>query len=96
MTSTAQYIRENVFFRCGHAVSRLCDAGLLARPELPSSELEIHEWWLVSAELAARLETAGLPVLRFHEMNLWGRGGAQGELKDDLELRAALATPLRH
>lgn len=95
MTSTAQYIRDNVFLRCGHAVSRLCDAGLLARPELPTSETEIHEWWLVSGELAERLAHAGQPVLRFHELNLWGRGAVHGELKDDVDLRAALAAPLR-
>ncbi len=92
MSSNAQYIRDHVFFRCGHAVSRLCDAGLLSRPELPTSETEIHEWWLVSSDLAARLAAAGQPVLHFHEMHLWGRGSALGELKDDVDLRAALAT----
>ena len=87
----AQYIQDNVYFRCGQAVSRLCEAGLAARPELASSENEIREWWLVSAALADKLRSAGQTVLQFHELNMWGRGSTQVPPKDDLDLRGALA-----
>jgi hypothetical protein len=90
MTATTRYLHENVFHRCGHAVSHLCEAGLLAPPVLASSETEINEWWLVSSELAGRLRAAGLPLLEFHELHMWGRTGSQTPLKDDLELLGAI------
>ena len=95
MNRTLQYIREHVYFRCGHAVSRLCDAGLLARPETTDSESEINEWWLVSEELAGRLHSAGLPVLQFYEMHMWGRAAARVPLKDDLDLARVLPADAR-
>jgi hypothetical protein len=95
MSATARYLKDHVYFRCGQAVSRLCEAGLLARPELASSETEIGEWWLVSPELAGRLQAAGLPVLRFYELHLWGRSASGSPLTDDVDLRAALVTPPR-
>ena len=59
MAAIGRYIKQHVYCRCGQAVSRLAAAELLARPELPTSEAEVHEWWLVSPELAAkRSETA--------------------------------------
>ena len=90
MTATTQFLREHVFRRCGHAVSQLCEAGLLTPPALASSETEINEWWLVSGELAERLRASGLPVLEFHELHMWGRTSSQTPLKDDLDLLGAI------
>jgi hypothetical protein len=89
-----EYLSRHVFGRCGQAVSRLAEAGLVPRPELASSEDQIHEWWLVSAELAERLHAAGLPVLQFAELHMWGRFSSGGALEDDAELIAAVH-PLR-
>ena len=47
MSAMREYIRENVFGRCGQAVSRLSASGLIPRPEVPTSEREVREWWLV-------------------------------------------------
>ncbi len=63
----------HVFCRCGQVVSALVGAGLIARPELLTSESEIYEWWLVSPALAERLQSARAPVLQFHELRMWGR-----------------------
>ena len=65
-------------------------AGLVEWPVLQDSEREVHEWWLVSDELAGRLQRAGQPVLHFGELNMWGRGTAGGELREDLDLAGAL------
>lgn len=83
-------IADHVYGRCGRAVTRLADAGLLPAPELPVSELEIREWWLVSPLLAERLRAAGMPVVEFAELRMWGRTTAGRSLADDLELQAAL------
>jgi hypothetical protein len=91
MSTPAHELREHVFFRCGQAVSRLYEAGLVERPEVADSETEIREWWLVSPDLAERLQAAGQPVLRFHELHMWGRSSTQSSLRDDLELQRALA-----
>ncbi len=85
-----RYIKENVYSRCGQAVSRLAAAELIPRPEMATSESEIHEWWLVSPELAAKLRAAGLPVLQFGELHMWGRGATGIGLEDDEELIAAI------
>jgi hypothetical protein len=93
-----KYIKENVFCRCGQAVSRLVAAELVPRPEMPTSESEVYEWWLVSADLAAKLRAAGLPVLQFAELNMWGRTTTGVALEDDPLLRAAIgasAAPAR-
>lgn len=90
LTELKEYLGRHVFGRCGQAVSRLAEAGLVPRPELPSSEDQIHEWWLVSAELADRLHAAGLPVLQFGELRMWGRYSRGGALEDDEELIAAV------
>ena len=89
-----RYVGKHVYGRCGQAVTRLAEAGLVPRPELPSSEDESHEWWLVSAELAQHLRAAGLPVLQFGELHMWGRYASGGALEDDEELVAAVH-PLR-
>ena len=94
MRDLKRYIAKHVYGHCGQAVSRLVEAGLVPRPELASSEDEIHEWWLVSADLAARLRKAGLPVLQFAELHMWGRYASGGALEDDEELVAAVH-PLR-
>ena len=90
MSTLTQYIKDNVFFRCGQAVSRLCEAGLLTRPEF-SGNSEIREWWLVSAEMGAKLRSAGQPVLRFYELTIWGRTSTQVPPNDDFELHTVLA-----
>ncbi len=89
-TATGRYVRENVYGRCGQAVTRLAASGLLARPAMPDSEIEIHEWWLVSPLAARALREAGEPVVQFCELYMWGRTGGPGALEDDPELiRAA-------
>jgi hypothetical protein len=93
MSAVHKYIRENVFGRCGQAVSRLAAAELVARPEMPTSESEVHEWWLVSADLAAKLRAERCPVLQFCELNMWGRSATGTALEDDEELLAAIGTP---
>ncbi|MDE2401833.1 MAG: hypothetical protein KGL90_09230 [Burkholderiales bacterium] len=90
MPSTTQYLKDHVFCRCGQAVSQLVESGLVGRPELISSEVEIGEWWLVSAELADTLRAAGLPMLQFGELNMWGRSAAKTPLKDDIDLINAI------
>lgn len=92
MTAAAleSYIKRNVFCRCGQAVSRLAEAELIPRPEMPSSEREVLEWWLVTPELSAKLRTAGLPVLGFGELHIWGRAETAGALTDDLDLIGAI------
>lgn len=86
----ALYLREHVHGRCGQAVSRLADAGLLPTPELVTSEVEVHEWWLVSPTLAGRLRQAGMTVVQFGELCMWGRGGTGTPVEDDHELIAAI------
>jgi len=76
MSSIRQYVRENVFGRCGQAVSLLAASELIPRPEMPTSEAEVHEWWLVSPGLAAKLRAARNPVLQFCELHIWGREAA--------------------
>ena len=88
-----RYIAENVFSRCGQAVTRLSEAGLLPRPEMPDSETEVHEWWLVSPFLARALRAAGQPVLQFCELHMWGRTQAPGALEDDPFLAKAAQPP---
>jgi hypothetical protein len=95
MRNTEHYLKDNLYFRCGHAVSRLCEAGLVDRPELASSETEVHEWWLVSDDLAGRLQRAGLPVLNFYELHMWGRAAPRGNVAEDLDLLGALREPAR-
>jgi hypothetical protein len=85
-------IRDNVYCRCGHAVSRLFEIGLLARPDWITSEDEVREWWLVSRELAARLAAAGQPVVRFCELSMWGRSTTGVAPEDDLALHALIGT----
>jgi hypothetical protein len=92
-TALERYIAENVYSRCGQAVTRLSESGLIARPELPDSETEIHEWWLVSPFAARALRAAGQPVLQFYELYLWGRTQAPGPLADDPALAQAAQPP---
>jgi hypothetical protein len=89
-----KYIKDNVFCRCGQAVSRLVESNLVARPEMPTSESEVHEWWLVSPELAAKLSAGQHPVLQFGELYMWGRSAIGVALEDDEELIAAIAPPV--
>lgn len=89
-SAVQRYIAENVFSRCGQAVTRLCEAGLLERPQLADSETEVREWWLVSPPAARALAAAGEPVLQFCELHLWGRTQARSTaLEDDPALHAA-------
>lgn len=90
MQSHKQYIERNVFGRCGQVVSRLVEAQLIPRPEMPSSESEIYEWWLVSPDLAERLRARRMPVLQFLELNLWGRTSTGVPLAEDAVLLAVL------
>jgi hypothetical protein len=71
-------------------VSRLAASDLIPRPEMPTSEAEVHEWWLVSPDLAARLRAERLPVLQFGELHMWGREAIGVALDDDEELIAAI------
>ncbi len=89
--SVRRYIESNVFCRCGRAVSRLVGSGLVSRPEMSSSEIEIYEWWLVSANLAGKLRTAGLPIIEFAELYMWGRTTAGVPLVSDPSLVAIAA-----
>lgn len=84
-----EYVRDNVFCRCGKAVSRLVESGLLERPVLPDSETEVHEWWLVSPLAARALRESGEPVLQFCELYLWGRTHAPGAVQNDPALAEA-------
>jgi hypothetical protein len=92
---------KHVFHRCGRAVSRLVETGLAPRPEMPTSEAEVHEWWLVSAPLGAKLRERGAPVLEFCELSMWGRAETGVPVEQDADLAAALsdlraaARPLR-
>ena len=96
MDAVRRYIRDNVFGRCGQAVSRLAASDLIPRPEMPTSESEVHEWWLVSPDLAAKLRAERRPVLQFCELNMWGREATGTALEDDEDLLAAIApTPAR-
>ena len=66
---------------------------LIPRPEMPTSESEVHEWWLVSPDLAAKLRAARSPVLQFCELHMWGREASGTALEDDEELMAAIGKP---
>jgi hypothetical protein len=88
-TALERYIAENVYGRCGQAVTRLSESGLVTRPEMPDSETEIHEWWLVSPQAARALRAAGQPVLQFCELHMWGRTQAPGPLEHDPDLARA-------
>jgi hypothetical protein len=90
MAAIGRYIKQHVYGRCGQAVSRLVAAELVARPELPTSEAEVHEWWLVSPELAEKLRAAQQPVLQFHELNMWGRAETGIALEEDEDLAVAI------
>jgi hypothetical protein len=89
MRSLKRYIAGNVYSRCGQVVTRLAEGGLIARPEMPDSETEIREWWLVSPQLGRALHDAGQPVLQFCELWMWGRTHGGGRLEDDPELAKA-------
>ncbi len=88
-----RFIAENVFSRCGQAVTRLSEAGLLPRPEIPGSEAEVREWWLVSPLAARALRAAGEPVLQFAELYMWGRTQARGSSLEEDPALAAAAKP---
>jgi len=90
MSAIRKYVRENVYGRCGQAVSRLVASELMPRPEMPTSESEVHEWWLVSPDLAAKLRAARSPVLQFCELHMWGREATGTALEEDEELMAAI------
>jgi hypothetical protein len=90
VSALGRYIKENVFCRCGQAVSRLAASNLIPRPEMPTSEAEVHEWWLVSPDLAAKLRAERLPVLQFGELHMWGREATGVGLEDDEALIAAI------
>lgn len=90
MSTITKYIEDNVLCRCGQAVTRLAESGLIEWPPVPNSEVEINEWWLVTDALAAKLRAAQLPVIRFGELNLWGRSSTAPHLQDDLELVGAI------
>ena len=84
-------VDKHVFHRCGRAVSRLVEAGLAPRPEMPTSEREVHEWWLVSPPLAEKLRERGAPVLEFCELSMWGRAETGAPVEQDADLAAALS-----
>jgi hypothetical protein len=90
VSTIRKYIKENVFCRCGQAVSRLAASDLIPRPEMSTSEAEVHEWWLVSPDLAAKLRAGRLPVLQFGELHMWGREATGVALEDDEGLIAAI------
>ena len=90
MATIGRYVKQHVYGRCGQAVSRLAAAQLVSRPELPTSEAEVHEWWLVSPELAEKLRATQQPVLSFYELNMWGRAVTGAPLEDDEDLAAAI------
>jgi len=89
MRKLRRYIAENVYSRCGQVVTRLAESGLIARPEMPESETEIREWWLVSPQLGRALHDAGQPVVQFCELWMWGRTQGEARLEDDPEIRNA-------
>jgi hypothetical protein len=93
MKPVKRYIAQNVFSRCGQAVTRLAEAGLIPRPEMPDSELEVHEWWLVSPQAGRALREAGEPVVEFCELFMWGRTRAPGPLEEDAALAHAAQPP---
>lgn len=93
MNTIKKYIKENIFCRCGQAVSRLAASDLIPRPEMPTSEAEVHEWWLVSAELAGKLRADQHPILEFGELNMWGRSATGVALEDDQDLIDAIGQP---
>jgi hypothetical protein len=92
-TALKRYIAENVYTRCGQAVTRLTEAGLVQRPDMPDSEAEVREWWLVSPQAARALREAGQPVLQFCELFMWGRTQARGNTLEDDPALAAAAKP---
>ena len=49
---------------------------------MPTSESEVHEWGLVSPDLAAKLRAERCPVLQFCELNMWGREATGTALED--------------
>lgn len=92
MSSASLFIRNNVLCRCGQAVTRLAQASLLEWPVECASESEVNQWWLVTDALASRLRAASQPVIRFGELNMWGRSSTSTKLEDDPELlRVAVA-----
>lgn len=97
MNPIRKYIKENVYGRCGQAVTALAEGGLIPRPEVPSSEVEVREWWLVSADLAAKLRAKRCPVIQFFELYMWGREATGIGLEDDRDLLAAIeSVPAPH
>jgi hypothetical protein len=92
-TPIERYIAENVYCRCGQAVTRLAEGGLIPRPEMPDSETEVHEWWLVSPRAARALREAGEPVVQFAELYMWGRTQAPGPLASDPAIAEAARPP---
>ncbi|MEW6100177.1 MAG: hypothetical protein AB1666_13395 [Pseudomonadota bacterium] len=91
MASTVSgFVKQHVFCRCDRAVSAMAGVSLIVRPEGLDSEREINEWWLVSGELAARLRSAGLPVVQLEELSFWGRFATGDALAEDPDLLGAL------
>jgi len=90
MTTIAQSIKDNVLCRCGQAVTRLAESGLIQWPVLANSEQEVNEWWLVTDALAAGLRAAQQPVIRFGELNMWGRSSTSPDLSGDPVLVGAI------
>lgn len=90
MSALQQYIKENMFCRCGQVVSRLAANNLIPRYEMFPSESEVQEWWLVSQDLAEKLCAADLPVVRFGELYMWGRSAVGIPLEYDMELICAI------
>lgn len=86
----SRYIQQHVLGRCGQAVTRLVESGLVEWPAFSGDDTDICEWWLVSDELADRLREAHLPVLRFGELNMWGRTSVGTDMSEDLELVGAV------
>jgi hypothetical protein len=73
-------IRENVFGRCGQAVSRLRERAHPRRRCRRASE--VHEWWLVSPDLAAKLRARAQPVCSSAAPHVGPRSGGTA-LEDD-------------
>lgn len=90
MSTAKQFINDNVLCRCGQAVSLLAQAGLLKWPGDVSSESEVNQWWMVTDALADRLKRCSQPVIRFGELNMWGRSSTSASLEDDADLLRAV------
>ena len=80
---------DHLYFPAGPAVAYLCETAL-GDHRGAGEQAPQREWWLVSAELADRLHHAGMPVLHFPEMHLWGRPVAPTS-QDESGLRRALS-----